>query len=53
MAERTDRLKARLLSSVRPTKAQEERFLRHMRQMFGDKSCYVLSVRPEGATLVF
>jgi len=33
--------------------AQEERFLRHMRQMFGDKSCYVLSVRPEGATLVF
>ena len=33
--------------------SQEERFLRHMRQMFGDKSCYVLSVRPEGATLVF
>ena len=33
--------------------AQEERFLRHMRQMFGDKSCYVLSVRPEGAAIVF
>lgn len=33
--------------------AQEARFLRHMTQMFGDKSCHMLSVRAEGATLVF
>ena len=33
--------------------AQEERFLRHMRAAFGDGACHVLSIRREGAAIVF
>ena len=35
MAERSERMEARLLSSVRPTKAQEERFLAFLRKKYG------------------
>ena len=35
MAERTERMEAKLLSSVRPTKAQEERFLAFLRKKYG------------------
>ncbi len=31
----------------------EERFVQHMSAVYGDKACYVLSVRAEGATVVF
>ena len=31
----------------------EERFLRHMGDVFGDNACHVLSVRREGAVIVF
>ena len=33
--------------------AQEERFLRHMRAVFGDSACHVLNIRSEGAAIVF
>ena len=32
---------------------QEERFVRHMNQVFGDHACHVLNVRAEGAAIVF
>ena len=35
MAERSERMEARLLSSVRPTKAQEERFLAFLKKKYG------------------
>ena len=32
---------------------QEERFVRHMNAVFGDHACHVLSIRREGAAIVF
>lgn len=32
---------------------QEDRFVRHMNDVFGDHACHVLSVRREGAAIVF
>ena len=32
---------------------QEERFVRHMNEVFGDHACHVLSIRREGAAIVF
>ena len=41
MAERSERMEARLLSSVRPTKAQEERFLAFLRKKYGPDAALV------------
>ena len=41
MAERSERMEARLLSSVRPTKAQEERFLAFLRKKYGPDATLV------------
>lgn len=32
---------------------QLDRFVRHMSDVFGDHACHVLSIRPEGAAIVF
>ena len=41
MAKRSERMEARLLSSVRPTKAQEERFLAFLRKKYGPDATLV------------
>ena len=41
MAKRSERMEARLLSSVRPTKAQEERFLAFLRKKYGPDAALV------------